>query len=112
MRGPTVAVVLTGHGLVGAGKVAVRAARNPWVLTVAGIGALVLYTSVGLWAPRLRASWQRGADGRREITAAVGGALTVAALRVRQAEATWRSAERREPGSTLLHRLARVLAAT
>jgi hypothetical protein len=45
------AVVMTGYGLVGAGRVAIRVMRNPWVLAVAGIGALLLCTSAGSWAP-------------------------------------------------------------
>jgi hypothetical protein len=39
----------------------------------------------------------------------MGEALTAAALRVRQAEVTWASAERGKAGGTLLHRLAGVL---
>jgi hypothetical protein len=113
VRGAAMATALTVYGFVGAGKAAIRAARNPWALTVAGLGALLLYTSAGSWAPRLHASWQRGTDIRREAATAVGEALTAAALRVRQAEATWRSAERGKPGGgTLLHQLARVLAVT
>jgi hypothetical protein len=111
LRGAAMAAALTGYGLIGAGKAAIRGMRNPWVLAVAGIGALLLYTSVGSFAPRLRSSWQRGADSRREIATAMGEALTAAALRVRQAEATWASAERGAPGGTLLHRLAGVLGA-
>jgi hypothetical protein len=110
VRGAALGVVVTGYAVVKVGQAAVWAARTPWALSVAGLGALLLYASAVSWAPRLRASWQRGANGRREFAAIVGEALEAAARRIQEAERTWRAAERGEVRTALIHRVAGVLA--
>jgi hypothetical protein len=51
VRGAAVAAALTGHGLAARARPAIRAARNPSLLAVAGIGAVLLYVCAGTWLP-------------------------------------------------------------
>ncbi|MBM0201954.1 hypothetical protein JNW90_01635 [Micromonospora sp. STR1s_5] len=99
-----------GYGLAGVGKLTVRAARNPWLVAIAGLGVLLLYQSAGSWASRLRTNWHSGAPGRRQYAGAFGAMMNVAAVRVRQAETVWGAGERGVAGESLLHRMACVLA--
>ncbi|MER7278014.1 hypothetical protein ABT369_26585 [Dactylosporangium sp. NPDC000244] len=110
LTGATGLVVLAGHGLVGAGRMAARAARNPWIVAAAALCTLLLGRYANGWVPQLRTTWREGVTGRREYGEALARMLVIAASRVRRAEATWNDAERGEAGAPLLHRLARVLA--
>lgn len=103
-------VLLTGYALAGTAKLLGRAIQNPWALAAAGLGALLLYSSAEAWTPRLRATWGRGAAGRREFVELVAKEVRAGLQRLEKAQATWSNAERGTAGGTLLHDLAGVLA--
>jgi hypothetical protein len=102
----------TGYGAIAAIRAAARALQRPTVaVTVLSIAALAAVTS-RVWHPYLRRHLDDIGPGVREVAASAGRAVLNMFEQYGAALAIWAAAQRGQPGRTLTHRTARILAAS
>lgn len=105
------AVFGTGYGAVALIRGAARVMRPPWVaMTVLSIAAVAAATRQR-WYPQARRWAEQVTPRMRQVAGSVGRALFGLFEQYWVAAAIWSSAQRGQPGRTLVHRVARLLAA-
>ncbi|TDO39529.1 hypothetical protein C8E87_3220 [Paractinoplanes brasiliensis] len=101
---------LGGHGAAAAGRGVVRLMASPVGKGAVALTMLALAVAAVRWGPDLRASWRRGDASRKELMTEFGVHVTAFLQRLERAEGVWKDAERGEPGTSVTHRVATVLA--
>ncbi len=100
----------TGYGAIALIRGAVRALRQPWVaVTVLSIAAVAAATR-RRWHPQAQRWVEQSSPRMRQVAGSAGRALFGVFEQYWASAAIWPSAQRGQPGRTLVHRVARLLA--